>query len=50
MAVGPLWIIRGYKSVIKTVCRLDHQNMSEDNTKKAQRCQKLVANYQDKRV
>lgn len=50
MAVSPLRIIRGYKSVIKTVCRLDRQNMREDNTMKAQRCQELVANYQDKRV
>lgn len=28
-------IIKGYKSVIKTVCRLRCQNMSEDNTAKA---------------
>ncbi len=50
MAVGPRQIIRGYKSVIKTVCRLDRQNMSEDNTMKARCCQELVANYQDKRL
>lgn len=38
---GSRWIIRGYKSVIKTLCRLDRQNMSEDNTIKAQHCQEL---------
>lgn len=38
---GSRWIIRGYKSVIKTLCRLDRQNMSEDNTIKVQHCQEL---------